>query len=231
MISQGNGRLYLDSAARTVSVDFRHDGTFAQRIIANQGGIQECLGGTWSLEGALVHLTGYVTVGDGTSQSCTWRMIGTGSGLALSGGDGPDAQSFVWSRRGQPTPARCSDSLCQSTFRILCCGPSTQRPILRAIWRGSRLGAAMGAAAGVAAGIVLLWMWREYPPPPGSPGASAPLLATSLVMLVLGGMAAFVGTVVGAMGFGAIAVARRFRTSRLVNTEESSPTDQRLEVG
>jgi hypothetical protein len=297
----GQWQFYLDSASRTVNIDFRDDGTFAQRIILNQGGIQECPGGTWSLEGALVHLTGYVTVGDGTSQSCTWRIIDTPSGLALYGGDGPDAPSFVWTRRGQPiTPARWPGSPMRSTVRILCLvlirvfntilasllgallgeivaglisvllvgneaydQAFETRPlglpavlsvvfwiscaliagvlawlasakwikrftdqgitsVLRAIWRGGRLGAGLGAVMGIAAIMVILWVCQEYTPHVASdaPIVRTPVLAISVGMLVLGGLGALFGMVVGVIGFGAIAVASHLRKSRSANTDQ-----------
>jgi hypothetical protein len=95
----GRWQFYLDSASRTVIVNLRHDGSFTQQIIANRGGIQECPGGTWSLEGSLVHLTGYATVSGDNNQSRTWWMLDTPSGLALFGGDGLTEQSFVPMRR------------------------------------------------------------------------------------------------------------------------------------
>ena len=212
----GQWQLYLDSVSRTVSVDFRDDGTFAQRIVPNQGGIQECPGGTWSLEGASVRLAGYVTAGDGTSQSLTWRMVDTPSGLALYGGDGPDAPSFVWTRPGQPIT---SDYPCQSAFRFLCWTPSMRRPILRAIWKGGRLGAAMGAAAGIAAAIVALWVCENAAP---HDSLSIPHLALGILLFsgVLGGIAALFGMVAGAIGFGAIAVASHLRKSRSANHDQ-----------
>jgi hypothetical protein len=97
----GCWQFYLDSATRTVSIDFRPDGTFTQSISPNQGGIQQCPGGTWRLEGPKVQLQGYITAAEGTSQERAWWMIDAPSGdLALFGGDGPDAQSFFCMRRG-----------------------------------------------------------------------------------------------------------------------------------
>ncbi len=76
----GRWQFYLDSASRTVSIDFRPDGTFSQTISLNEGRIQQCPGGTWRLEGPKVHLEGYITAADGTSQQRTWWMIDTPSG-------------------------------------------------------------------------------------------------------------------------------------------------------
>lgn len=95
----GRWQFYLDRASSTVRIDFRPDGTFAQTILANQGGFRECPGGTWRLEGALVHLTGYATAAEGISQSRTWWMIDTPTGLALFGGNSPDTQSFFRMQR------------------------------------------------------------------------------------------------------------------------------------
>jgi hypothetical protein len=97
----GRWQFYLDSASRTVIVDFRADGTFAQTWVANQGGQQECPGGIWRIEGPMVHLAGYATAAQGAGQPLTWWMIDTPSGLALFGGDGPDADSFFRLRRGR----------------------------------------------------------------------------------------------------------------------------------
>jgi hypothetical protein len=90
----GPWEFYLDRATRTVTLDFHLDGTFAQTIVSNQGEIVQCPGGTWRLAGSLVHLEGYLTAAEGVRQSRTWWMIDTPSGLALFGGDGPDAASF-----------------------------------------------------------------------------------------------------------------------------------------
>jgi hypothetical protein len=99
----GRWQFYLDRASASVRIDFRPDGTFTQTILANQGGFRACPGGTWRLEGALVHLAGYVTAAEGISESRTWWMIDTPAGLALFGGDGPFAQSFFrMQRQRQP---------------------------------------------------------------------------------------------------------------------------------
>ena len=85
-----------------------------------------------------MHLAGYVTVGDGTSQSRSWRMIDTPSGLALFGGDGPDVKSFVWTRPGRPIT---SDYPCQ----VPVAGPaSVERNPLPSFVTGL-VGLAMGA--------------------------------------------------------------------------------------
>ena len=99
----GRWRFYLDRESKTVIIDFRPDGTFSQTISPNQGRIRQCPGGTWRLEGPKVHLEGYITAVEGTSHERTWWMIDAPSGgLALFGGDGPDAQSFFCMRRRQP---------------------------------------------------------------------------------------------------------------------------------
>jgi hypothetical protein len=98
----GRWQFYIDRASQTVSLDFRPDGTFAQTITANQGGIRECPGGTWRLDGACVNLTGYVTACDGESQPSAWWMIDTPTGLALYGGDGAGAESCYCFRRARP---------------------------------------------------------------------------------------------------------------------------------
>jgi hypothetical protein len=101
----GRWQFYLDAAAVTVSLDFRLDGAFCQTLVFNQGSIRECPAGTWRLDGPWVHLYGYTTAGDGLRQSCVWCMIDTPSGLALFGGDGPNAQSsFRMRRHGQSLP-------------------------------------------------------------------------------------------------------------------------------
>ena len=90
----GRWQFYLDDLSRTVMVDLYADSTFAQTIAANQGGVIECPGGKWRLEGSMIHLTDYVTARQGTSESRTWWMIETSSGPALFGGDGSDSESF-----------------------------------------------------------------------------------------------------------------------------------------
>ena len=97
----GRWQFYLDRASVTVSVDFRPDGTFSEMVLANQGGVREWPGGTWTLEGPLVHLAGYVTAVEGVSESRTWWMIDTPSGLALFGGDDADPQTFFRMRLQQ----------------------------------------------------------------------------------------------------------------------------------
>ncbi|MGD0516953.1 MAG: hypothetical protein ABSA26_05395 [Thermoguttaceae bacterium] len=99
----GRWQFYLDGVSKTVSIDFRPDGTFAQTISSNQGGAQQCPGGTWRLEGPKILMEGYITAAEGTSQARIWWMIDTTSGVpALFGGDGPDAQSFFHMRRRRP---------------------------------------------------------------------------------------------------------------------------------
>lgn len=91
----GRWQFYLDGLSKTVGIDFRPDGTFAQIIFSNQGVIQQCPGGTWRLEGSEVYLTGYITSAGGASLARTWRMIDTPSGgLALLGGDESDSRPF-----------------------------------------------------------------------------------------------------------------------------------------
>lgn len=89
----GRWQFYQDSASATVTIEFHADGTFTQTVTLNQGGIRYCPGGTWKLAGPWVHLEGYATSGGQSGQSCDWRMIDTPAGLALFGGDGPDASS------------------------------------------------------------------------------------------------------------------------------------------
>jgi hypothetical protein len=95
----GTWRCYWDGLALTLSIDFRRDGRFVQRIIPNQGRIQEFQNGTWTLQGAFVHLTGYVSSKGLVTESCTWWMADTPSGFALFGGEGRDIHSFFWKDR------------------------------------------------------------------------------------------------------------------------------------
>jgi len=86
----GRWQFYLDGLGKTVILDFKPDGSFAQAIVSNQGGPTQCPGGSWRLEGAMVRLDGYVTAGQGARESRSWWMVDTPSGLALYGGDGSD---------------------------------------------------------------------------------------------------------------------------------------------
>lgn len=86
----GRWQFYLDGLSKTVILDFKPDGSFAQAIVPNQGGPTQCPGGSWRLEGPMVRLDGYVTAGQGARESRSWWMVDTPSGLALFGGDGPD---------------------------------------------------------------------------------------------------------------------------------------------
>lgn len=97
----GEWQFYLDSVGSTVIVDFRLDGTFSQRILHNAGGMTDCEGGTWQLEGAKVHLANYVSARSGQQERHTWWMIDGPSGLAMIGGEGegPGSRLRV-SRRG-----------------------------------------------------------------------------------------------------------------------------------
>jgi hypothetical protein len=104
----GPWQFYLDGLSKTVTVDFSPDGTFAQTIVANDGGVTECPGGAWRLDGPRVHLTGYVTAEQGESQARTWWMIDTPGGLALFGGDQAEAESFFRMARG-PQAAELSE--------------------------------------------------------------------------------------------------------------------------
>ena len=101
----GGWQFYVDELARTIRVELSADGTFAQSIVTNRGDLTACPGGTWRLEGPLLHLSGYVTARDGTVTNCTWHLIDTPTGLALYGGDGPAAtSSFFITRRPLETP-------------------------------------------------------------------------------------------------------------------------------
>jgi hypothetical protein len=91
----GRWQFYLDDLGATVIVEFRPDGTFSQRIAANQGGVKDCCGGTWSLEASRVHLTDYVTAREETHQAPTWWMIDAPGGVTLFGGDGGDQESYL----------------------------------------------------------------------------------------------------------------------------------------
>jgi hypothetical protein len=97
----GRWQFYVDSASRTVVIELLRDGSFAETIIANQGSVQRCPGGTWRLECSLVQLDGYVTTVGDESRSYTWRVIDARGGFALYCGDGPDAQTFFCVRREQ----------------------------------------------------------------------------------------------------------------------------------
>jgi hypothetical protein len=105
----GQWEFYVDEASVTVRLDFRPDGTFSQRMVLNQGGMRECAGGTWKLEGAVLPLAGYNAAVDGASRPRTWWMIDTQSGLALWGNDGPDGQPFFCIRRQAIGKKRSAD--------------------------------------------------------------------------------------------------------------------------
>jgi hypothetical protein len=95
----GRWQFYVDGISRTVVMDFRADGTFGQTILPNHGARQQCPGGTWRLDGAAVHLDGYITAAQGDCRACAWRIIDDRVGFALYCGDGPDAQAFFCVRR------------------------------------------------------------------------------------------------------------------------------------
>ena len=95
----GRWQFYLDSAARTVQIEFRPDGTFAQKILPNMGGIQKLPGGTWKIEGPTVLMTGYRAAVEDADPSRAWWMIDTPTGLAIYGGDGRNPQTFVCMQR------------------------------------------------------------------------------------------------------------------------------------
>ncbi len=86
----GRWQFYLDGLGKTVILDFLPDGSFAQAIAANVGGLEQCPGGSWRLEGAMVHVEGYVTAAGGAREARAWWMVDTPSGLALYGGDDSD---------------------------------------------------------------------------------------------------------------------------------------------
>jgi hypothetical protein len=90
----GAWQFYLDEHSRTVAVDFKPDGTFSQTITTNWGEAAECPGGTWRLEGPMIHLSGYATVRQGTSVDRAWWMIDTPAGLAVFGGDDSKPDAF-----------------------------------------------------------------------------------------------------------------------------------------
>jgi hypothetical protein len=94
----GRWESYVDRCALTVRITFHADGKFSQAMVLNCGGIRECPGGTWRLDGADVHLDGYVAASGCSSEACSWWMIDTQDGFALYGGE--DAESrLVFLRR------------------------------------------------------------------------------------------------------------------------------------
>jgi hypothetical protein len=101
----GQWQFYLDRASRTVTIDFRPDGTFTETIVSNQGDFTECPEGTWRLDGPRIHLDGYVAAESAMSQPRTWWLVDTPGGFAVFGGDAPDPMSLLYmARRLQPTP-------------------------------------------------------------------------------------------------------------------------------
>jgi len=96
----GRWQFYLDEESTTVIMDFRPEGTFAQTTVTNRGEATEHVGGTWSLDGAMIYLSGYTAVKSGSSASRTWWMMDTPSGLAVFGGDGVEPDSFFRMTRG-----------------------------------------------------------------------------------------------------------------------------------
>ena len=87
----GRWQFYSDAASKTVRLDFRPDGTYGQTIVDNRGQTTHCPGGTWTLFGPHVELTGYVSAREGTTESMTWWMVDGPAGLSLYGGDDPDS--------------------------------------------------------------------------------------------------------------------------------------------
>jgi len=94
----GSWQFYFDGASKTVQLDFRPDGTYAQTIVDNRNGVTACPGGTWKLSGPTVELSGYVTLDGETATSLGWWMVDAPLGPILCGGD--DAESaVVWNSR------------------------------------------------------------------------------------------------------------------------------------
>jgi hypothetical protein len=93
----GRWQFYCDATCRTVVLQFRDDGTFAETVMDNRGDIIHHPGGTWRLDGANVEVTGYVAAGREDGQSITWSLVDTPAGVRLFGGD-PGA-FFVMTRR------------------------------------------------------------------------------------------------------------------------------------
>jgi hypothetical protein len=95
----GRWEFYVDRLTATVRITFWADGTFSQTILSNQDEVRECPGGAWRLEGAYVHLDGYVTVSRPSSEKRIWWMIDTRKGFSLFGGDDADPAAFFPIRR------------------------------------------------------------------------------------------------------------------------------------
>jgi hypothetical protein len=171
----GRWQFYLDDASQTVTVDFRPDGRFRQQIVANQGGIRGCPGGSWRLEGSLLHLTGYVPAGGNSGERRTWWFIDTPSGFALFGGDGPDTKSFF--------PIRWQPKL------------TLARPWFYTLWF-----AAIGFLGG-GWGMFSIGS-RAFMPPPPPPGQGAcgnAVLGGFMFTLFLTPLAAAVGSLAAAL--------------------------------
>jgi hypothetical protein len=95
----GRWEFYLDRLCLIVRIVFWADGTFSQTMLANRDEVRECPGGTWRLEGAYVHLDGYVPTAGTSAESRTWWMIDARDGLVLFGGDEVDGKHYFPIRR------------------------------------------------------------------------------------------------------------------------------------
>lgn len=179
----GQWQVYLDNVCQTVRIEFQPDGTFTQTMIANQGNVQRCPGGTWSLEGALVRVTGYVATGDSAGRNLTWWLIDTPAGLALYGGESPNGPSFVWTRR------RLSSSATEARREAAFPGARS--------WLVAKLLAVVGFALGAYIGFHCYW--PPPPHPPGYIGCGHTALGEFLVRICY---AIFLGAPLGAMSLG-----------------------------
>lgn len=97
---------------------------------------------------------------------------------------------------------------------------------IRSRWFGAKLGAQIGCAIGAGTIILILCMNRQY--------GRTTMYNTVELFILFSAVTAFLGALMGAAGFGLIALARRFRQPDAANTgqPQTPPSaDQRAADG
>jgi hypothetical protein len=95
----GSWQFYVDAASRTVTIDLRSDGRYAQVIVPNCGELVDCPGGTWSLEGPYLNLSSYRSALRDSVQSVRWIFGDWQNELVLLAKDDPLAETTLQARR------------------------------------------------------------------------------------------------------------------------------------
>ena len=95
----GPWQFYVDAAASTVTVDLQAGGRYTQTIVPTCGERIDCPGGTWTLDGPYVDLTGYRSAVRETMHRVRWFFSEGKNDLTLWAKDDPQGETDLLGQR------------------------------------------------------------------------------------------------------------------------------------